>query len=82
VSDSATIRLDSRVKDRLDALAAARGIDPGDLLAELVLEAETAQLVTDVNRELEHLSQGQAERRRQAARMRHLEATVSAWIGE
>jgi hypothetical protein len=74
--------LDQTVKDRLEALAAARGMDPAELLAALVLDAETAQLVTEVNRELERLSQGPVQRRRERARMRVLEATVRGWMRE
>jgi hypothetical protein len=72
--------VDQEVKDRLDALAATRGMDPADLLAELVMQAETTQVVGEVNRELERLSQGPSERRRQQARLRQLEAKVSDWM--
>jgi hypothetical protein len=72
--------VDQEVKDRLDALAAARGMDPADLLAELVMQAETTQVVGEVNRELERLGQGPGERRRQQARLRQLEAKVSDWM--
>jgi hypothetical protein len=51
-------------------------------VAELVAQAETAQLVAEVNRELERLSQGPVERRRQQAEMRRLEATVADWMGD
>lgn len=77
-----TIHVDPRVKDRLDALAAGRGVDPADLLAELVLAAETAEVVAEVNRELERLSQGPVERRRQAAAVRQLESTLSGLMRE
>jgi hypothetical protein len=79
---SATVRIDASVRDRLVTLAAARGIEPAELVAELVSQAETADLVAEVNRELERLSQGPVERRRQQAEMRRLEATVSAWMGD
>ncbi len=80
MSASATLRVEQGVKDRLEALAAARGVDPADLLAELVLEAETAQVVAEVDRELERLSQGPRERRQEQAEMRELEATLLAWM--
>jgi predicted transcriptional regulator len=82
LSASDTIRVDHEVKQRLDALAAARGMEPEELVAELVMQAESAQMVDEVNRELERLSQGPIERRRQQARMRQLEATVSSWMEE
>jgi hypothetical protein len=72
--------VDPEVKDRLIALSAARGIDVADLVAELVLQAETAQVVAEVNRELERLSQGPVEHRRREAEMHELEATVLAWM--
>ncbi len=77
---SATLRIDSRVRDRLAALAATRGVDPAELVAELVSQAETAQLVAEVNQELERLSQGPVERRREEAAMRKIEATVAGWM--
>jgi predicted transcriptional regulator len=80
VSDSATLRVDQGIKDRLDALAAARNVDPADLLSELVLQAETAQVVAEVNRELERLSQRPTERGREQSEMRRLEAAVQAWM--
>jgi hypothetical protein len=80
VSASANLRIDPGVRDRLAALAAARGIDPADLVAELVVGAETAQVVAEVNRELERLSQRPVEHRRQDAEMRELEATVLTWM--
>jgi hypothetical protein len=79
---SATLRIDPSVRDRLAALAAARGVDPAELVAELVSQAETAQLVSEVNEELERLSQGPVERRREQAEMRKLEATVAGWMRE
>jgi hypothetical protein len=82
VSASATLRVDPGVRDRLAALAAARGINPADLVAELVFQAETAEVVAEVGQELERLSQGPVERGRQQAQLHELEATVSAWMHE
>lgn len=80
MSASATLQVAQGVKDRLEALAAARGVEPADLLADLVLEAETAQVEAEVNRELERLSQGPEQRRQEGAEMLELEATVLAWM--
>jgi predicted transcriptional regulator len=77
---SATLRIDPGVKDRLAALAAARGVESAELVAELVAQAETAQLVAEVNQELERLSQGPVERRRDQAEMRRLDAAVAGWM--
>ena len=82
MSGSATLRVDPGVRDRLATLAAARGMDPSELLAELVFEAETAQLVSQVNQELERLSQGPVEHGRERAEMRRLDATVAGWMGD
>lgn len=79
---SATLRIDPSVRDRLSALAATRGIEPGELVAELVLAAETAQLVAEVNHELERLSRGAVERSRERAEMRKLDATVTGWMDD
>ena len=79
---SATLRIDPTVRDRLNALAATRGVEPAELVAELVLAAETAQLVGEVNRELERLSQGPIDRRRERTDMRRLDATVAGWMDE
>jgi hypothetical protein len=51
-------------------------------VAEFVFTAETAQLVDEVNEELERLSQGPVERRHQRAEMRKLESTVEGWMGD
>jgi hypothetical protein len=82
VSGSATLRVDPGVRDRLAMLAAARGMDPAELLAELVFEAEMGQLVSEVNQELERLSQGPVEHRRERAEMRRLDATVAGWMAD
>ena len=78
----ATLRIDPSVRDRLARLAADRGVGPAELVAELVLAAETAQLVAEVNQELDRLSQGPVERRREQAEMRRLEAAVADWMGD
>jgi hypothetical protein len=80
VSASAILRVDPGVRDRLAALAAARGVAPADLLAELVREAETAQVVDEVDRELERLSRGPGEQPSQSTEMRELDATVTTWM--
>jgi len=80
MSASAILRVDPGVRDRLAALAAARGVDPADLLAELVLQAETAQVVAEVDRELERLSRGPVARPSQSTEMRELDAAVATWM--
>lgn len=78
----AILRIDPNVRDRLAMLAAARGVGPAELVAELVSQAETAQLVAEVNQELERLSRGPGERRREQAEMRRVEAAVAGWMDD
>lgn len=80
MSASATLHVDPGVRDRLAALAAARGVTPADLLAELVMEAETAQVVAEVNRELERLTQTPVSGRQEGTEMRNLESAVLSWM--
>lgn len=79
---STTLRLDPGLRERLDALASARGLDPAELLAELIGEAETAQLVDEVNRELERLASSPDGRRTASPEMRRLDETVRSWMAE
>jgi predicted transcriptional regulator len=79
---STTFHLDPALRERLDALAAARHMDPIDLLTELIAQAETDQLVSDVNRELERLAQGPQEAGQTSPEMRRLDATVRGWMDE
>jgi hypothetical protein len=55
-------------------------MDPADLVAELVSQAEMAQQVAEVNQELERLSRGPVERHRERAEMRQLEAALAGWM--
>jgi hypothetical protein len=55
-------------------------MEPAELLAELVLEAEIAQHVDEVNTELERLVQGAPARRERRAQIRELEETVESWM--
>jgi hypothetical protein len=67
------------VRERLDALARSRGMEPADLLAELVLQAEIGQLVDEVNIELERLVQAEPAQRERRAKTRQAEETVESW---
>lgn len=80
MSGRATLRVDPEVRDRLATLAEARRMDPADLVAELVSQAEMAQQVAEVNRELERLSRGPVERHRERAEMGQLEAALAGWM--
>ena len=61
-------------------MAAARGMKPDELVAELVLQAEIAQRVDEVNKELERLLQPEPAKRDRLARQRRLEETVESWM--
>lgn len=80
MSDSTTFRVDPSVRKRLEALADVRHMTPSALLAELVTQAETTQLVAEVNTELERLADGSVSPRRQRAQMRRVEATLAGWM--
>lgn len=79
---STTLRLDPALGERLDALAAAKRMAPMDLLDALLAEAETTQLVAEVNTELERLAEGPQSDERTSPEMRRLDATVRSWMGE
>jgi hypothetical protein len=46
------------------------------------MQADIAEVVAEVDRELEQLSQGPAQRRRRRAQERELETTVSGWMAD
>ena len=79
---STTLRLDPVLRERLDALASARGMAATDLLAELIGQAETAQLVAEVNSELERLARSPQSAARTSSEMRRLDEAVRGWMGE
>jgi hypothetical protein len=55
-------------------------MEPAELLAELVLEAEIAQHVDEVNTELERLVQSAPGRRERRDQTRELVRTVESWM--
>jgi len=78
---STTPRLDAPLWERLETLAAARRMAPMDVLGELIDEAETAQLVAEVNAELERMARSPQPVRR-SPEMRLLDATVRGWMAQ
>lgn len=68
------------MRERLDALAAGRGMEPADLLAELVLQTEIAELVDEVNTELERLVQSPLAQGQRRAQTREVEEAVESWM--
>jgi predicted transcriptional regulator len=67
---TATVRVDPETRDRINELAAARGIRACALLAELVREAEGAQLLEAMNSDFERLNDDTAARERYDAELR------------
>lgn len=55
-------------------------MEPADLLAELVLQAEIAELVDQVNTELERLVASPVARRERRAQTRLAGETVESWM--
>ena len=80
MSARSTLDIGPHVRDRLDALAAQRGVAPADMMAELVLQAELAELVDEVNTELERLANTPRAHRERREQTRELEDTVAAWM--
>ena len=74
------MRVDPHVRERFDALAAGRGMEPADLLAELVLQTEIGELVDEVNAELERLVQSPVAQRQRRAQTREVEEAVESWM--
>jgi predicted transcriptional regulator len=79
---STTPRLDAALWHRLEALGSTRRMDPLDLLGELIAQAETVQLVAEVNAELERLASSPRSSRRASSQMRRLDATLRGWMEE
>jgi predicted DNA-binding ribbon-helix-helix protein len=79
---STTPRFDAALWQRLEGLASARRMTPNDLLGELIAEAETTQLVAEVNAELERLARSPQKGRRSSSQMRRLDAAVRDWMAE
>ena len=73
---TATVRVDPDVRDRINELAAARGVRTSALLSQLVREAEEAQLLAEMNADFERLNQDPAARERYDAELREWDATL------
>ena len=73
---TATVRVDTETRDRLNELAAARGIRVSALLTELVREAEDAQLLEEMNSDFARLNGDAAARERYDAELREWDAVL------
>jgi predicted transcriptional regulator len=79
---SITPHLDAVLWERLQALASARRMAPMEVLAELIAQAESVQLVAEVNTELERLARSPRRAPETSSDMRRLDAAVRSWMGE
>lgn len=73
---TATVRVDRETRDRINELAAARGIRASALLSELVSGAEDAQLLQQMNSDFERLNGDAAARERYDAELREWDAVL------
>ena len=67
---TATVRVDPETRDRINELAAARGIRASALLTQLVREAGDAQLLEEMNADFERLNEDPTQRERYDAELR------------
>ncbi len=79
---TATVRVEPDVRDRINGLAAARGLRASQLLGELVRVAEEAQLLYDMNADFEALSEDPAARAVYEEELREFDATLLDGLGD
>ena len=73
---TATVRVDAETRDRLNALAAARGMRAAALLRELVREAEDDQLLSAMNDAFARMHQDPEARDSYYAELREWDAVL------
>jgi hypothetical protein len=78
---TATVRVEPDVRDRINGLAAARGVTASQLLGELVRAAEEAQLLYDMNADFEALNEDPHARAAYDEELRELDATLLDALG-
>jgi predicted transcriptional regulator len=76
VAATATVRVDPEIRDRINELAAARGVKASALLGQLVREAEDAQLLAEMNDGFERLNRDPAAREHYDSELREWDATL------
>jgi len=79
---TATVRVDAEVRDRINELAAARGIKASQLLGQLVRAAEEDQLLADMNADFETLGQEPEARPAYEEELRGWDATLLDGLGD
>ena len=73
---TATVRVEADIRDRINELAAARGVRASQLLGELVRAAEDAQLLHDMNADFEVLNRDPEARAAYDRELRKFDATL------
>ena len=73
---TATVRVEPDIRDRINELAAARGIKASQLLGQLVRAAEEDQLLADMNADFEALGQDPQARAAYEEELREWDATL------
>ena len=73
---TATVRVEPDIRDRINELAAARGIKASQLLGQLVRAAEEDQLLADMNADFEALGQDPQARAAYEEELHEWDATL------
>ena len=79
---TATVRVEPEVRDRINALAAARGVKASQLLGQLVRAAEEDQLLADMNADFAALGQDPKAREAYDEELQEWDATLLDGLGE
>jgi hypothetical protein len=78
---TATVRVDPEVRDRINELAAARGIKASHLLGQLVRAAKEDQLLAEMNADFAALGQNREARAAYEEELREWDATLLDGLG-
>ena len=79
---TATVRVEPDVRDRINQLAAARGVKASQLLGQLVRAAEEDQLLADMNADFDALAQDPKARAAYEKELREWDATLLDGLGD
>ena len=79
---TATVRVDPEVRDRINELAAARGMKASQLLGQLVRAAAEDQLLADMNADFDALGRDREARAAYEEELREWDATLLDGLGD
>jgi predicted transcriptional regulator len=79
---SATVRVEPEVRDRINQLAAARGVKAAQLVGQLVRAAEEAELLADMNADFEALNEDPTARAAYDEELRDWDAILLDGLGD